>query len=205
MTIDGGNQYCTNNLVTVALASPATDEYQAKIWGDVDPTHNANIQATEVASSWITYQEAIQAKLSAGDGAKNLYGKIRDDVYNESSQVGDTITLDTTIPAVSIAGPDVNKISKVTGKNTAALSFQVDQNFTEYKVKVVGSTGAAHDTGTVIPTTGGSTNTSATGTWTTASVINVTIKGADLETASSGDGTKIVKVFVKDEAGNWSV
>jgi hypothetical protein len=34
--------------------------------------------------------------------------------------------------------------------------------------------------------------------------ISCTINGADLETASSGDGAKIVKVFVKDASGNWS-
>ena len=33
----------------------------------------------------------------------------------------------------------------------------------------------------------------------------VTINGADLETASAGDGVKIVKVFVKNAAGTWSV
>ena len=33
---------------------------------------------------------------------------------------------------------------------------------------------------------------------------NVTVKGADLEAASSGDGVKIVKVFVKNAAGTWS-
>ena len=38
-----------------------------------------------------------------------------------------------------------------------------------------------------------------------ATAINVTIKGADLATASSGDGTKIIKVFVKNAAGTWSV
>lgn len=35
--------------------------------------------------------------------------------------------------------------------------------------------------------------------------IEVTITGTDLETASSGDNVKIVKVFVKTEAGIWSV
>lgn len=38
-----------------------------------------------------------------------------------------------------------------------------------------------------------------------ATAIDVTIKGADLATASSGDGTKIIKVFVKNAAGTWSV
>ena len=35
-------------------------------------------------------------------------------------------------------------------------------------------------------------------------VINCQIYGADLEAADAGDGTKIVKVFAKDESGNWS-
>lgn len=30
-------------------------------------------------------------------------------------------------------------------------------------------------------------------------------QGTDLETASSGDGVKIVKVFVRNAAGTWSV
>jgi hypothetical protein len=34
---------------------------------------------------------------------------------------------------------------------------------------------------------------------------SVTIKGADLEAASAGDGAKIVKVFGQDAAGLWSV
>ena len=35
--------------------------------------------------------------------------------------------------------------------------------------------------------------------------ITSVIDGRDLETASAGDGVKVVKVFVKDDAGNWSV
>jgi hypothetical protein len=146
----------------------------------------------------------MQLKLSTGDGNKTIYLKIRDDVWNVSSQAQDSIILDLTLPVVTIAGADVSKISKVAGKNTASFSFQCDSTFTQYVVKVVSSTGASHDVGVQIPTTGGSTNMGNTGTFAATTPINCSIKGADLETASAGDGTKIVKVFVVDEAGNWS-
>lgn len=59
---------------------------------------------------------------------------------------------------------------------------------------------------TVIPTTSGSTNTSGSeGGYEADTNIQVTINGTDLETASSGDGVKIVKVFVRNAAGTWSV
>ena len=58
----------------------------------------------------------------------------------------------------------------------------------------------------MIPATAGSSNTSGSaGTYPAATNIQVTITGTDLETASPGDGAKIVKVFVKNEAGTWSV
>jgi hypothetical protein len=40
---------------------------------------------------------------------------------------------------------------------------------------------------------------------TSSTVVNCKIYGADLATASAGDGDKIIKVFVQDVAGNWSV
>ena len=45
---------------------------------------------------------------------------------------------------------------------------------------------------------------SATGTFTADTAISCSITGADLEKASSGDGSKIIKVFVKNTAGTWS-
>jgi len=208
ISLEGGATYATAQLITATIGCGDGDTtgYQMKLWGDVDTTHNANIQDTEVASSWITYGVSQQVKLSSGDGSKTVYLKVRDDVYNESSQTSDSITLDTTLPVVSIAGPDVSKISKQSGKNTCSFSFQSDSIFDEYKVKVVASTGAAHDTGTQIPTTAGSSNMSGSaGDYPASTPINCQIKGTDLETASSGDGEKIIKVFVLDYAGNWSV
>ena len=69
---------------------------------------------------------------------------------------------------------------------------------------VVPSVSSEHTAGTQIPTTGGSTNMSGNTQTAASTAVNCTIYGADLETASSGDGTKIIKVFAKDLNGNWS-
>jgi hypothetical protein len=87
----------------------------------------------------------------------------------------------------------------------ASFSFQVDQVFDEYKVKVVPSSGSLESAGTLIPTTNGSTNMSGSaGGYPATTNINSTIDGRDLELADAGDGTKVVKIFVRDPSGNWS-
>lgn len=205
--LDGGAEYATAQLVTATIgtADIPTTGYQMKIWGDVDTTHNASIQDTEVASAWISYATSQQVKLSSGDGSKTVYLKIRDDVYNESAQASDTIILDMTLPVVTVSNVSATKISKVSGKDEMTFQFSSDSIFDEYKVKVVATSGAANGTGTQIGTTNGSANVSgSTGNYPAATPITVTINGADLEVASGGDGAKIIKVFVKDDAGNWS-
>lgn len=205
--IAGGATYTVQQLVTCAIATSDSDKtgYQMLIWGDVDETNNPNIKKTEETSTWVTFAATQQVKLSATDGNKTVCLKIRDAVHNVSAQASDSIILDSDIPEATISGPDVSVISKITGKDEATFTFQVDEDFVEYKIKVVGTTGAAHDSGAAIPTAGGSSNMSGSaGNYPADTAINCKIKGADLETASSGDGQKIVKVFVKDKAGNWS-
>lgn len=207
MVINGNATYATSQIVScdIATTDPITTGYQMKIWGSgIDASHNANIQTTEVASTWVTYSTSQTIKLSSGDGAKSVSIKIRDDVYNESSAVTDTINLNTVIPTVSVGTPDVTKVSKIAGKNTSSFTFSGDKIFTEYKVKVVSSTNAAENTGVLIGMVNGSTNMSATGTFPSETPISCSIKGSDLELAQSGDGSKIIKVFIKDEAGLWS-
>lgn len=200
LLINNGAQYTTTTAVTlkIEVGDTATTGYQMKIWGIDGAT-------TEAAASWQTFAESKSVNLTSGDGLKTVYVKVRDDVGNESAAVSDTITLNTAVPAVTITGPDKSKISKVNGYNSAAFSFVADVAFTEYKVCVVPAIASLQDAGTVIPTTNGSTNTSGTGSYKADTAVNVTIKGADLEAASSGDGVKIIKVFVKSEAGIWSV
>ena len=206
--IAGGAAYTAAQLVTCALSTADGDTtgYQMKIWGNVDIANDANVQASEGASVWISFAASKQVKLSSGDGVKTLYLKIRDSVLNESAQANDTIGLDTAVPVTSVSiGPDVTKVSKIATKRTCSFSFQCDSIFDEYKVKVVPATNSIESAGTVIGTTNGSTNMAGiAGNYPANTNINCTIDGADLEAASSGDGTKIVKVFTKDQSGQWS-
>lgn len=208
LSIAGGATYASAQLVDLAIGTTDSDTtgYQMVIWGDVDQAFDSNVQSTEIASTWITYNNSKQIKLSSTNGTKNIFLKIRDDVHNQSAQVSDSVILDNSIPVVTVTNPDVSKISKISGKNIASFSFSVNEIFNEYKVKVVSSTGASESTGTLISTTNGSTNTSGTGQDfdTSSNPITVTINGSDLELASSGDSQKIIKVFVKDKSGQWS-
>lgn len=208
INIDGGAVFTTSQLVTLAISVDDADKtgYQMKLWGNVDPAYDASIQATEGASAWIPYAANPQVQLASGDGSKSISIRVRDDVHNASSIAVDSISMDTTLPTVTVTTADVSKISKVAGKDTFSFTFSSNEAFEEFKVKLVGATGAAENTGTTIPTAAGSTNTSGAAGYTSGQVITVTVKGTDLETAgATSDGQKIVKVFVKDASGQWSV
>lgn len=201
LQINDGALYATSTAVTlkISVSDEQTTGYQMKIWGiaGVDD---------EGSASWENYAASKSVNLTAGDGLKTVYIKVRDDVGNESAQVSDTITLNTVVPVVTITGPDKSKISKVSGFNQSVINFTADVEFEEYKVCVVPQNNSTHEAGTVIGTTNGSINTSGNaGSYPASENIQVTITGADLEAASSGDGVKIVKVFVKNAAGTWSV
>lgn len=206
--ISNGAISTTSRLValTVGTGDSNTTGYQMKIWGDVDESHNNNIKKTEVLSLWIPYSTNPQIMLSDIDGTKNISIKIRDDVHNESSLASSSIKLDTKIPTVTVNSADVPKISKVAGKDTFSFTFNSDKNVTEYKVKLVNISNATHDTGAIIGTTNGSMSTSGNNLIEEGNITTVTVKALDLELAgATTDGQKIIKVFVKDEFGKWSV
>lgn len=201
LSINDGALYATSTAVTltIGVTDSVTTGYQMKIWG-IDGVEG------EGSASWESFAATKSVNLTSGDGLKTVYVKVRDDVYNETAPVSDTITLNTAVPVVSITGPDVSRISKNAGKNQAIINFTADVIFDEYKVCVVPQNNSTQDAGTVIPTDGGSINTSGSdGDYPASENIQVTITGTDLETASSGDGVKIVKVFVRSQAGIWSV
>lgn len=199
--INGDDIYATSTAatLTITMTDGITTGYQMKIWG-------VEGVAEEASASWETYAASKSITLPAGDGLKTVHVKVRDDVGNESAEATDTITLNTAVPVVTITGPDKSKISKVEGYNKSIINFMSDVDFDEYKVCVVPQNSSTQDAGTIIPTGGGSINTSGSaGEYPANENIQVTITGTDLETASAGDGVKIVKVFVKTAAGIWSV
>lgn len=213
VSIASGAETTSSRDVSLAIATSdgSTTGYQMKIWGSgIDTTDNANIQDTEANSSWISYSATQVVKLSTGDGSKSVTVRLRDDVWNESSTATDTITLDTSKPVPNItSGPDVTRISKISGKRTCSFGWQADQVFDAYKIKVVPGAGSVHTAGTQIPTTNGSTNMAGSaGDYPATTTINSTIDGRDLETADAGDGAKIIKIFVQEDSTNpdsWSI
>lgn len=198
--LNGDDIYTTTPSVelTLTLTDSPTTGYQMKIWGVEGVTD-------EGSASWETYAASKSVTLPSGDGLKTVYVKVRDAVGNETAAASDSITLDTAVPTVTVTGPDKSTISKVVGFDMAVINFMSDIAFEEYKVCVVPSTSSTQESGTQIPTTNGSVNTSGSaGGYEADTNIEVKINGTDLETASSGDGVKIVKVFVKNAAGTWS-
>jgi hypothetical protein len=190
--------------VNVNATLSATGATYMKLYGDICATAGGSA-ISESDASWVAYSASAAIILTSTDGTKTVYAKFKDDVGNESTAASASIILDTTVPVVTIVGPDVATISKVAGYNVSAFSFSADEGFVEWSVRVVPSASSLHTAGTEIPTTGGSTNMHGTTATSADTAVNCTIYGADLETASSGDGAKIIKVFVKDSTGNWSI
>jgi hypothetical protein len=205
VAIDADAAYTSDPNVSVAIASSSPDAAQVLIYGDVDPADNPSIQPLEANSSWITLASPHAVKLSTGDGTKTVRVKVRDDVNNPSAEVTDSIILDTTVPTVAVSsGPTPAKISKQSTKRTSSLTWSVDEDVTAWEVRVVPSTGSDHTAGAVLGTANGSTNASG-GALTASTPVTTTVDGADLEAASAGDGSKVVKVFAQSASGIWSV
>lgn len=195
-SINSGAAVTTSRNVTLNITAP--EAASMKVWG-IDGV------ATEQAASWETFASTKSVTLTSGDGTKTVYIKVRDSVYNESAASSDTITLSTAIPTITITGPDVSVISEQTGKNVATFSFSSSMALKAWTVRLVPSNASAHDAGTQIPTTGGSTNMSGT-TLAANTSKECKIYGSDLSTAAGGtDGTYIIKVFGQASANDlWS-
>lgn len=191
------------NSVNTTATLAATGATYMKLYGDICATAGGSA-IEEADASWVAYSASASIILTSTDATKTVYVKFKDDVGNTTSAYSATTILDTAGPTVTIVGPDVAKISKVSGYNVSTFSFSVDEAFNEWTVRVVPSVSSEHTAGTQIPTTGGSTNMSGNTQTAASTAVSCTIYGADLETASSGDGTKIIKVFAKDLNGNWS-
>lgn len=208
LQIAGGAAYVSSQVVTLTIGTSdgSTSGYQMMIYGDVDNTYDTKVQSTSGASSFMTYATSYQVKLSATSGSKTINVVVMDSVGNQSTPVSASTNLDTTIPTITIGTPSATTISEVGGYNTSSFTFQVSETFTDYQVCVVSSSSSTQGTGTIIGTTNGSTNMSATGGSFAANTnITCTIYGKDLAVASAGDGAKIIKIFAKNSAGTWSV
>lgn len=197
--INNGASVTTSKDVTLNITCGDADITAMKIWGIASA-------AAEGDASWETFATSKVVTLPTGaDGNYTVHIKVRDDVYNESSESTASITVSTTIPTITIIGPDVTKIGATTDKNVCNFSFSSSVALKAWKVKLVPQTSSAEDTGTQILATAGSTGMTGDAlAEATAQVCK--IYGNDLKTACGGsDGTYVIKVFGQSAENNlWS-
>lgn len=191
-----------NVVLTISTSDTVTTGYQMKIWG-IDGA------VTESVAIWEPFVTTRNAKLLYHpDGIKTVYVRLRDNVLNESETITASIVLDTMLPKVSIVyGPDHNVISITSPRDVCRFDFVADEVFIEYMIMIVQSGGSLHTEGINIPMKNGSQNMSGENPagFPVDTPIQCTINGNDLICAVGMYGTKIIKIFVKDFAGNWSV
>lgn len=206
MVINGGADITGDPVVLVALSTASDDVREMKVWGDVDPTADGLFQPTEDTSAWTLWAPSVAIRLSSGTGRKYLYARLKDDVCNETPAFTDWINFDSASPVVSISNPpDHTRLSVQPGPcGTSVFSWVCNQPFDAYQIRVVPAVSSPVDTGVALGSAAGSVAVANSGVAFPARTPIVTsIKGLDLQTASPGDGTKIVKIYVH-ASGAWS-
>lgn len=104
-------------------------------------------------------------------------------------------TLDVIPPTPTVGLPTRTKISRVTGRDSTSFDWSSNEDFQAYQVRLVPLATSLVGAGTLL-VSGGSGST--------GQVITTTITDDEMVAAGAAEGTSIVKVFVQDNAGNWS-
>lgn len=209
--LDGGTlTLSSDQVVMVRLTcsvSPATLAGEYEIWGDVDPTAFGSIQTTEGASSWSTYSDPlISIKVSAGTGAKSVYARLRDDLRNPTAVLATQVYYDPSYPEVRIVAlPDRTHLSAQAGYRTCSFTWAPSVDVVQYQARAVPSLSSSHLGGSPVGTAHGSSGVMGFGTFLAGVPVSTSVDSGDLATATPGDGVKVLKVFVKDLAGRWSL
>ena len=203
----------TAAVLTISCTDTDLTGYQMKIWGTADAPE-------ENDASWETYREEKGITLPAGDGLKTVYLKVRDDVWNESATVSDTVTLYEKLPSIISLSVNKSKLSLVEGQSVTVGSFGMDEDISAVRVMLVQNVNDTYDsvTNIAIPVTNGSriwneNEETISGEFldaeafvSNAQLVNFDISAADINAVAPGDGVKIVKVFIRSAAtGSWSV
>lgn len=109
-----------------------------------------------------------------------------------------TVTADTTPPVPDITVTTATRMSRQVGKDSSDITFTSDEAFVEYQIRKVTNASDNIAQGALVETATVSSRSSHT----------VTITDDEIVAADGGsaiDGAKMLKVFVRDAAGNWSV
>ena len=176
ISINSGASYTNSTTVTLNLS--ATDDVGVTGYyvSDGSTPPSASASGWTSVTSTTSYSGSVSYSLSTGDGSKTIYAWYKDAAENVSSTANATITLDTTVPTVTISSPTSNSTYTATS-STISLGGSASDSLSGISSVTWNNS------------KGGSGTASGTASW-TISVINL----------SSGDNT--ITVTATDGAGN---
>ena len=92
ITLKGGSTYANSTGVTIG----------ASVWGSSGAVQMRLANGSAAGGAWVPFTPGKPFTLAAGDGLKSVAAQFRDPGGNVSTVALDTITLDTTAPAVAV-------------------------------------------------------------------------------------------------------
>ena len=105
LNINGGAVYTKSATVTVSLSATDSIGVTGYYISTSSSTPSASASGWTTVTSTTSYSESVSYTLSGGDGSKTIYVWFKDSGGNISSSASDSITLDTTVPIVTITSP----------------------------------------------------------------------------------------------------
>ena len=166
------------NLSTVTLTLSATDSVGVIGYyvSDSSTTPSASASGWTSITSTTSYSGTVSYSLSSGEGSKTIYAWYKDAAGNVSSTANATITLDTTVPTVTISSPTSSSTYTAT-TSTISLGGSASDS-----VSGISSVAWSNNRG-------GNGTATGTASWTVSSI-----------SLSSGDN--VITVTAKDGAVN---
>ncbi|MBU0574035.1 MAG: Ig-like domain-containing protein [Candidatus Margulisbacteria bacterium] len=133
-TYDGGTLYTRSTTISIEASGVSAEAVAMSIAEDIDFTSNP--------TGWLAYNANYEYTLTASDGTKTVYYKVRDIASNESNIANNSIILDTTAPTAPLLVNPVN-----TSTNDATPVFMWDTSTAtsgigSYEVRIDGGTTA---------------------------------------------------------------
>lgn len=159
-----------NVTLSITCSDADTTNYKMKIWGDIVTSSGEMPGEDDV--SWQSYSPTAAVELMSDEsGQRTVYVKVRDDLYNESETVSDSIYLYTDTPEVNIIdGPNpavittrndktaLNSIEAIalSVKTASMVAFTADKDISDIKVVVAANINSLNDfdTNALIPSSG---------------------------------------------------
>ena len=205
---NNGQWQAYRNASLSAVSNSANADIIGSRWTGTQHIMRLNgIDATPIADTTGNFAATRLALSNGFGGGLAVYGYLAEVVvYNralttqERSDIEAYLTAkwsasDTTPPGtINVTSVSLSKISNIVTKNNSDVTFTADEAFVEYMIRKVPLATSDRTQGTLIE--------QATVSSTTSFTANITYTEAT--TGGAVEGTNLIKVFVKDAAGNWS-